>query len=73
MVPLSVVLKYRHRRHQKAMALAYVIALGLIFVAMVVHSVIVLALGFGLAVVTWNVADSACRKQGCRAFARKGR
>ncbi len=32
-VPLSVVFRYRHRRHLKAMALGYAIAVVMIFLA----------------------------------------
>ena len=71
-VPLSVVLKYRHRRHVKAMVVGYLIGLVLILMAFAAHSVIVFGLGFAIAVAAKDVGDRVCRKQGCQVFG-KGR
>ena len=72
-VPLSVILRYRHRRHEKAMALGYVIAVVMIFLAFASHNGIVFWFGVGFALATRDLGQRVCRKQGCRAFARKGR
>jgi hypothetical protein len=70
-VPLSVVVRYRHRRHLKAIALGYGIAAAMIFLALVTRNGIVFWPGFGFAVATRDLGQRVCRKQGCRAFARK--
>ena len=70
-VPLSVLVRYRHRRHQKAMTLGYVIAAAMIFLAFATRNAIVFWFGFGFAVATRDLGQRVCRKQGCRAFARK--
>jgi hypothetical protein len=70
-VPLSVVVKYRHRRHRKAIALGYGIAAAMIFLALATRNVIVFWSGFGFAIATRDLSQRVCRKQGCRAFTRK--
>ena len=69
-VPLSVVLKHRHRRHVKAMAMGYLIGLVIILMAFATHNVIVF--GLAVAVTAKDAGDRVCGKQGCQAFG-KGR
>jgi len=71
-VPLSVIVKYRHRSHQKAVALGYGIAVAMIFLAFAMQNGIVFWFGFGVAIATRDLGQRVCRKQGCRAFARRG-
>jgi hypothetical protein len=66
--PLSVILRYRHRRHQKAMALGYAIAVAMILLAFAARSGIVFLSGAGFALATRDLGLRVCRKQGCRAF-----
>jgi len=72
-IPLSAILRYRHRRHQKAIALGYGIAVLMIVLAFASRLGVVLWFGIGFALATRNLGQRVCRAQGCRAFARKGR
>ena len=67
------VLRYRYRRHQKAMALGYGIAVVMIVLAFASRLGVVLWFGIGFALVARNLGQRICRAQGCRAFARRGR
>jgi hypothetical protein len=67
-LPLSVILRYRHRRHQKGMALGYAIAVAMILLAFAARNGIVFLSGAGFAVATRDLGVHVCRKQGCRAF-----
>jgi hypothetical protein len=72
-VPLSVILRCRHRRHRRGMALGYLIGVVMILVAFFTHNGIVLTFGVGFALATWDLGQRACRKQGCRMFSRRQR
>jgi hypothetical protein len=67
-LPLSVILRYRHRRHQKAMALGYAIAAVMILLAFAARNEIVFLSGAGFALATRDLGQRVCRKQRCRAF-----
>jgi hypothetical protein len=67
-LPLSVILRYRHRRHQKAMALGYAIAAAMILTAFAARNGIVFWFGAGFAFATRDLGQRVCRKQRCRAF-----
>ena len=67
-LPLSVILRYRHRRHQKAMALGYAIAVAMILLAFAARIGIVFLSGAGFALATRDLGQRVCRKQGCRTF-----
>jgi hypothetical protein len=67
-LPLSVILRYRHRRHQKAMALGYAIAAAMILTAFAAGNGIVFWFGFGFTLATRDLGQRVCRKQRCRAF-----
>ena len=67
-LPLSVILRYRHRRHQKAMALGYAIAAAMILLAFAARNGIVFVFGVGFALATRDLRQRVCRKQRCQAF-----
>ncbi len=67
-LPLSVILRYRHRRHLKAIALGYAIAVAMILLAFAARNGIVFLSGAGFAFATRDLGLRICRKQGCRVF-----
>ena len=70
-VPLSMIIKYRHRKHLKGMVLGFGIGVLMIIAAGGTHNPVVAVFGFGFIVVTWELSSRACKRSGCKRF--KGR
>lgn len=70
-VPLSVIIRYRHRRHARGAALGYLTGLVMVLVALAAHNAVVLVFGVGFALASWELGQRVCRRQGCKTF--KGR
>ena len=71
MVPLSVIIRYQHRRHIRGTLLGYLIGAAIIALSFLADSGVVLWFGLAFMLATWDLGNRVCRRQGCHVFGRR--